>query len=156
MSVYYVQRTPGAGVEGPAGIGRLVEEFRAGSLPPEAMVCLAGSQDWTPAGEALAYAAAEAAEAEAMEARRKVRRTRRLRTRPRRGLSWRLALGALGLWVVAALMGGLLSILLVAMGVALIVTALLIDRRVEICGDCGTRLAPTARICPACGAEIVG
>jgi hypothetical protein len=156
MTVYYVQRTPGAGVEGPVGIGRLVEQMRAGSLPPEAMVCPAGSQDWTPAGEALAYAAEEAAEAEALEARKRVRRARRLRTRPRRGLSWAMALVSLGLWVVAALLGGLLAILLVAMGIALIVTALLIDRRVEICGDCGTRLAPTARICPACGAEIVG
>jgi ribosomal protein L40E len=153
MSVYYVQRTPGAGVEGPAGIGRLVEEMRAGSLPPEAMVCLAGSQDWTPAGETLAYAAAEA---EALAARRQVRRTRRLRTRPRRGLSWAMAAVSMGLWVVAALMGGLLAILLVAMGLGLFAAALLIDRRVEICGDCGTRLAPTARICPACGAEIVG
>ena len=67
--------------------------------------------------------------------------------RPLAALSWCLAIAGFAAFFIIP-RGG------VAFGAALIVVALLIDRKTFLCGACGNKIEKTSTLCPSCRADI--
>jgi DNA-directed RNA polymerase subunit RPC12/RpoP len=135
--MYYLHRA--GETTGPYAPGRLGMMLDAGEITATDQVCEVGTEEWLPAYMVEAKPEPVKAKKPAEVVARRVMKA------PLVGLA--LLIAAIGFVTLFALHW--------AVGLLLIVLAMVVDRRHYVCGGCGNRIEKSSVVCPTCQARLV-
>jgi DNA-directed RNA polymerase subunit RPC12/RpoP len=137
MSMYYLHRA--GETTGPYAPGRLGMMLDTGEITATDQVCEVGTEEWLPAYMVEAKPEPVKAKKPAEVVARRVMKA---------PLVWlALLIAAIGFVTLFALHW--------AVGLLLIVLAMVVDRRHYVCGGCGNRIEKSSVVCPTCQARLV-